>query len=155
MTRIKQLFLVLLICAVQPYFAQDLKEHEVPKLVKTGFSKKYPNVYVYNWEWKKKKQVYEAEFKIKGEKYEAYFTDTGTWVKTERDLKEKEIPAVIWNHIKTTEYADWKVEDTEEHSTPQYKLLYEIELKIKKPKKKKVYLYYLPNGNQVNDYKKL
>lgn len=149
------LFIFLLTALIsQNTFSQELKESEVPKVVRDSFRAKYPDVYVYEWEWKKKKRVFEAEFMIEGEEYEAYFTRDGVWIKTERDIKGFEVPQNVWDSLDKTEYAHWKIDDIEEHSTPKYKLIYEIEVKTKRPYKRKVYLYFLPNGKLVDKFEK-
>lgn len=146
MEHIKQLFLILMALISLSAFGQELKESEVPKEVRECFRAKYPDVYVYEWEWKRKKMIYEAEFIMKGSKYEATFTKEGEWIKTERDIKKADLPQKVWDGLSQTEYAAWKVDDIEEHSTPKYELVYEIEVKSKK---RKVLLYFLPNGKLV------
>jgi len=127
-------------------YAQDLKESEVPEIVRDRFKEKHPNVYVYEWEWKKKKMVYKAAFIIKGSKYEGYFTKEGVWIKTKRDLKTEDIPQKIRDGLSETAYAAWKIDDVEEHSTPRYELVYQIEVKSNK---QKVLLYFAPDGKLV------
>ncbi len=138
--------IVLVITFWNSAFAQELKENEVPKIVVENFKKKYPDVYVYEWEWKKKKMVYEAEFIMKGKRYEAHYTKDGQWIKTEREVQKSEIPQAVWDNFNKTQFANWKIDDQEEHSTPKYELVYEIKVKNNKSK---VFLYFLPDGKQV------
>jgi hypothetical protein len=130
-------------------FGQNLEENQVPKIIKDSFKQKYPDAYVYEWEYKRQHKIYEAEFIAKGNKYESYFTHEGVWVKTERDIKKEELPQNIWEALTKTEYAHWKVDDIEEHNTPEHGILYELELK---DSKKKVYLYFLPDGSIIDKY---
>lgn len=125
--------------------AQHTKEGPVPKAVIATFNEKYPDTYVYEWEWKKKEGLYEAEFFLKGIKYEAYFTPEGQWQLTERDISRDLVPEAVMDSLFSSEYANWKIDDIEEHSTPEHPLFYEIEVKMKGPKRE-VYLYYLPDG---------
>lgn len=144
-------------------FGQNLSESELPQGVVKNFKAKYPDVYVYEWKWKKKKLVFEAEYIMKGSKYETQYTADGQWVKTERDIKKEELPQAVWKTFSETEYVRWKIDDIEEHSTPKYDLIYEIEVKLKEKsyyegykvkKKQKAYLYFLPNGKLVEVVKK-
>ncbi len=125
---------------------QDVKKKEIPTAVAERFRSKYPDVYVYEWEWKKKKKIYEADFIMKGKKYEACFTADGDWVKTKREIKKHEIPQAVWNSLAVTIYTDWIIDDLEEHSTPDYVLVYVIQVKSNK---QKTSLYFLPNGEKV------
>lgn len=150
-SKMKYLFsLLFLFIGYTEIHAQELKENEVPKEVVATLKKMYPNVFVHEWEWKKKKQIYEAEFMMDGSEYEAYFKPDGKWMYTERDIKVQDLPTAVFTSFKNSEYSDWKIDDIEEHQTPEYAILYEIEVKKKeKKKKRKVYLYYLPDGKLV------
>ncbi len=148
---LKQLFLIILsiIFFQLNAFSQQLKETEVPKIVRDSVKKKYPEVYVYEWEWKKKRNVYQAEFIIKGSEYEADFTKEGIWVKTERDVSRNDIPVLVWERFNTSEYVSWKIEDLEEHNTPKYTFVYAFELSSRKGK---VLLYFLPTGELLETF---
>jgi hypothetical protein len=58
---------------------------DVPQLVKTAFTTKYPNVASPEWEVEKEegRLIYEAEFKFDGKKREAEFKPDGTFIKEE------------------------------------------------------------------------
>lgn len=127
-------------------YSQELKENQIPQAVKDSFAAKYSNTYVYEWEWKKKEKLYEAEFMLKGNKYEAYFMPDGQWIRTERDIKKRELPKAIKDAIAQSEYADWEIDDVEEHSTPKYEVVYEVEVE---KGKQETYLYFLPDGSLV------
>lgn len=144
------LTLFLIFSSSQAY-SQSYSEEGIPQIVSNGFKALYPDVYVYEWKWKKKKAMYKAKFYIKGIKYKAYFTPAGTWTKTERDVKRWEVPEAVWNSLAETEYANWKVDDREEHQTPEYPLVYEIEVE---QGKQEVLLYFLPNGKLVKTIRK-
>lgn len=129
----------------------DLRPSEVPEKVKKSFDARYPDTYVYEWEWKRKQGLYEAEFIHKGKKYEAFFTPSGKWVRTERDMKKDEVPRIIYDRLQNSEYAGWEIDDVEEHSTPEYDLVYKIELE---KGKQEIYLYLLPDGKMVQAIRK-
>lgn len=132
-------------------YSQDLKESEVPQAIKDTFKKLHPDTYVHEWEYSKKKQQYEAEFISKGIKYEAYFTGDGQWLRTERDIKQADLPQAVLASLAKTQYAAWKIDGVEEHQSPQQKLFYEIEVE---QGKQEVYLSFLPDGKLIRTEKK-
>jgi hypothetical protein len=58
---------------------------DVPQVVKTAFTAKYPDVTNPEWEVEKEegRLIYEAEFKLGGKKKEAEFKPDGTFIKEE------------------------------------------------------------------------
>jgi hypothetical protein len=58
--------------------AQDLKENQVPDLVKQSFSKVYPNIKVDTWE--KEAVNYEAEFHLNNVESSALFSEHGNFI---------------------------------------------------------------------------
>jgi len=146
MKTIRNISVILLAFFITTVYGQDLKESEVPQVVKDNFRKKYPEVSAHDWEWKKKKAVYEAEFHQNGIKYETYLNSKGEWLLTERSIKKDEIPQAVWTSLAKTEYAQWDKDDFEEHQTPKEPLLYKIE--VEQGKQEKV-LYFSPEGELV------
>lgn len=146
----KKLVLTLIFLIPFVYYnanAQELKENEVPKIIVENFKKKYPNVFVHEWELKKKTMVYEAEFIMKGKSYEAHYNNNGDWIKTERDVNKSEIPEAVWDSLNKTQYANWKIDDQEQLSTPKYEIIYKI--KVKRGNEK-LLLHFLPDGKQID-----
>ncbi len=123
----------------------------IPEEVKRSFSKQYPDSYVYEWEWKKKVKLYQAEFMLKGKKHKAMFSENGDWVRTRSEIKKKDIPAPVLKSITQSIYAEWEIDDAEEHITPAHTLLYEIEMERGK---QEVYLYFLPDGQLMETINK-
>lgn len=146
MTKMFPILLVLATLSATFIQAQDLREKQVPKAVLESFSKRYPGEKAYSWDLKRKKLMYEAKFISKGKRYEALFTADGRWVKTEREVKKGEIPDAVWSQFVQSRYANWVIDDQEEHSTPEFDLVYEI--KVKNDKQKRL-LYFLPDGELV------
>jgi hypothetical protein len=126
--------------------AQELKASAVPDPVRKEFAKKYPDMYVYEWEWKRKKGLYKAEFATSGSEYEAYFSPDGKWILTERDISFQQIPQKIIDAIKSSEFSDWKIDDVKEINTPEHSLKYQIEME---KGKSEVYLYFLSDGTRL------
>ncbi|MFD2920136.1 PepSY-like domain-containing protein [Terrimonas rubra] len=122
--------------------AQTVKESKVPAAVKESFKKQHPDMYVYEWEFKKKKQLYEAEFLHKGAKHEAHFTPDGKWLLTKRDIKRKDLPAKILQAIAGSQYSHWEIDDAEEQQTPSG-LVYKVEVE---QGKQELYLYITAEG---------
>jgi hypothetical protein len=71
----KRIFVICLILAGIPAFAQKIDASKVPASVKTAFSKNFPGVTSVKWE--KEKGNYEANFKEHDQKMSALFDATG------------------------------------------------------------------------------
>lgn len=130
--------------------AQTIKESKVPSAVRESFKKQHPDMYVYEWEFKKKKQLYEAEFLNKGVKHEAHFTPDGKWLLTKRDIKKKELSANVLQAIAGSKYSNWEIDDAEEQQTPSG-LVYKIEVE---QGKQELYLYITAEGKIERTEKK-
>ncbi|MBX2930566.1 MAG: PepSY-like domain-containing protein [Chitinophagaceae bacterium] len=128
--------------------AQKLRESEIPAIVIKNFQSKYPNAIVDEWEWKAAKSAYEVEFTMKNNEYKSYFNKAGEWLITKREIDKKEIPKAVLRSLLKTEYANWKIDDIEEQSTPEYRKIYEIKLETAN---RKVLLYFLPNGTKIEN----
>ncbi|WP_156140720.1 PepSY-like domain-containing protein [Sporocytophaga myxococcoides] len=126
---------------------QELSENDVPVAVRNSFYELYPNMFVYEWELEKKENVYEAEFMNKGIEMEAIFRPDGSYIGTEIDIKLEDMPPDVKKAFSHSEYAKWKLEDTEEFKKKEGEKLYIIEVE---KKKKKVKLYYSKDGKLVN-----
>src|SRR5690606_9033620 len=116
----------------------------IPDAVVSHFRTSYPAAQKTDWD--KESNGYEVEFRLNGIKWEAYYDLNGNWLKTERDVKRREVPNAVWTSLAKSPYAGWKVDDIEEHQTPDYKTVYEIEVK---GKGRKAYVYILPDGKIV------
>ncbi len=123
---------------------QDLSAQDVPEKVRKAFEARYPDTYVYEWEYKRKSGFYEAEFMYRGVKHEACFTREGLWISTEKELKISELPKAVSEGLVKTRYGDWKIDEVKEHQSGSSSLVYEIEVK---QGKKEVDLFFLPDGS--------
>lgn len=130
--------LIVVSCAM----GQDLAPRDVPEKVRSAFETRYPDTYVYEWEYKRKSGFYEAEFMYKGLKYEACFTREGIWVSTEKELKKRDLPEAVLNALEA-EYGDWKVDEVKGHESDKIPEIYEIEIK---KGKREMELFFLPDG---------
>ena len=105
--------------------AQDLQNKEVPQNLKNQFEKDYPNAT--EIEWEKEDILFKVEFDIEKKEQEIWFDESGTIIKTERELTKEDLPKAISSEIKSS-YASFKIEDIEMKKEND-KVTYEIELK--------------------------
>lgn len=108
--------------------AQEVKENNVPQAVVEAFKQKYPESFVYEWEWIKKEKLYEAEFMFKGNKHEAFFTKEGEWNRTEKEIVMNDLPNGVRDAFYKSEYAQWKIDDVKEIVTAGNDVIYNIEV---------------------------
>jgi hypothetical protein len=118
------------------------QQKNIPDSVLNNFKTMYPNAQNADWDTEKDGS-YNVEFTDNGKKMEAYYDTKNSWIRTERDVKRAEVPEAIWNALSKSQYADWKVDDMEEHRIPENKIVYEIEVE---QNGKEVHLNYLPDG---------
>jgi hypothetical protein len=99
----------------------QLEASQVPEAVRTGFATKFPNMTPSSWE--QKPYGYEAIFTQNGMVYEADFSGTGEWQKTEH---EGELPPAIKSRI-DQQYAGASFTQRQIEETPQG-MFYQVEL---------------------------
>lgn len=107
---------------------------EVPAVVSKAFSEKYPEAKDAEWEQENENETaYEAEFKLNKKEMSAVFSANGTWLQTETEVDEKDLPAAVTAAIKKT-FSAYKIEETELLERPNVPLAYEVELETKDDK---------------------
>ena len=84
----KRIGLVLLII---PVMMLSCKKDSTPEAVKAKFNEMYAGVEAVEWEVEGD-SIYCAEFEFDGFEWEAEFKADGTWLETERDLEDGEMP---------------------------------------------------------------
>jgi hypothetical protein len=111
--------------------AQDLKENQVPDLVKQSFSKVYPNIKVDTWE--KEAVNYEAEFHLNNVESSALFSEQGNFIELEQEIVLTDLPkaAVDYCHLN---YKDYKLNEAAVITDVYKKATYEVRLKKGKEK---------------------
>jgi hypothetical protein len=111
--------------------AQDLKENQVPDLVKQSFSKVYPNIKVDTWE--KEAVNYEAEFHLNNVESSALFSEQGNFIELEQEIVLTDLPkaAIDYCHLN---YKDYKLNEAAVITDVYKKATYEVELKKGKEK---------------------
>src|ERR1700741_5126725 len=105
-----------------------IKEAAVPEAVKKTFSERYAGSLAKQWELDNGK--YEVDFeKAGGQKYTAVFSPDGNWLGTGTDLKKKDVPKPIMDHVASGENKDWKFNQARILETPevQREIVIEVE----------------------------
>jgi Putative beta-lactamase-inhibitor-like, PepSY-like len=118
----------------------------VPQAARTHFAQTYPKAV--EQEWKTGTKQVKAEFKLKGEKYQALYLLDGKWVRTEHNIPKSELPAAVSAALKASKYGSWKVDDVEEHATPEQPKLYKLKVKSETAKAE---LFFTPEGRLVRE----
>jgi hypothetical protein len=103
------------------------KDDKVPDAVRATFQEKYPGENDPDWELDDHGN-WESHFKINGEKYRADFKPDGTWVETENDIKEENLPEAIKKIIKA-KFLDEEITEVERVDNAEKGLFYDVEFK--------------------------
>ena len=101
------------------------------EVVKQAFNQKFPGAKEMDWEVIE--QGWEVSFKLKDKEMSAEFNLVGEWLKTETELKKKDIPDAVKNTLRG-KFPGYKVEKAEREVTPD-RHTYEIDLKKGKEEK--------------------
>jgi hypothetical protein len=139
----KKLIIVLIVSTIAiTGFGQN---KNIPDAVSNHFKSTYPNAQDTDWD-RENDSTYSVEFKSDGKKWEAYYAADNSWIRTERDVSKNDVPQAVWDALSKSEYAAWKIDDIEEHQTPQHPSVYEVEVE---KDGQEVYLNFLPDGTMV------
>lgn len=143
----KKLFAFLFVIIAIPALAQQkkIKDSLVPESVLNGYKEKYKKTPVNNWY--EGDGGYSAVFDKGEATYQAFFTNSGEWIRTVSKIKESAVSGAVKKAIQNTEWKDWKMSDSYKVETPEAKKLFEIHLK--KGKEKKVILFD-PTGKAMD-----
>jgi hypothetical protein len=149
MTTMHPYFLsVVLVLLTSTAFAQPGAD-QAPQAARTHFAKQYPDAVVKEWE--RTSKHHKVDFKVKGVEYDTYYTMDGTWVRTEHDIPKSALPAAITDAVKSGKHGSWKVDDVEEHATPEHPVLYKVQVENDV---EKVELFFTPDGKLFREQKK-
>lgn len=77
--------------------AQDLKEKDVPSVVKEAFHHDYPTAI--DSEWEKEGNNYEVEFKNSGTEMSAEYSADGKIISSETEISASQLPEAAGNYI--------------------------------------------------------
>ncbi len=103
-------------------------QQSAPDVVTKAFQAKFPHAQNVKWEMEENSE-WEAEFKTKGEKLSACFDGSGKWIKTEKEIKNTDLPSDVKNSL-DKKLKDYELEEVERLETPDFNG-YEIELEQK------------------------
>lgn len=120
MKKVMLSFVIALICSCM--FAKT-----PPKAVSDAFMKKFPTATNVSW-GKEGPKEWEAEFTLKGEKISANFSQDGTWLETEQEIKAADLPKAILSNVKM-KYGTWKIAEADKTETAKYGTIYEVDFK--------------------------
>lgn len=115
--------------------AQELSASKVPTAVKAAFAKKFPGATA---EWgKENSKEYEAEFKLNGKSMSANFLTDGSWVETEAEISQTDVPAAVKTAVEK-KYPGAVISKVYKIDNAKGELTYEVEIKTGGKKKELV-----------------
>lgn len=141
----KILLLPALFATVLPLAAQTAKVSP-PATAQAHLKQNYPKAELK--EWKQGAKTCRAEFKLKGETYKATYTGEGVWVRTELDIKKEDLPKAVHRALIAGKYNGWKIDDSEEHTTPEHAKLFKVKVQTEKQSAE---LFFLPDGTLLKE----
>ena len=98
-----------------------------PVVVQNSFNKKFPTATKVSW-GKEGAKEWEAEFTFEGNKISANFTDDGTWLETEKEIKAANLPKAVAEAIKS-KYSGWTITEADKTESLKHGTIYEADLK--------------------------
>jgi hypothetical protein len=116
---------------------QKLPVDSVPESVRPAFKKLYSDARVRPWE-SERYGLYEAEFMWKNSRTSVTFNANGLLMRTEEEVRVKDIPPAIIRHAKKL-YPDHKVRECANITTPDRKHRYEVEIVKGKDRKSLIF----------------
>jgi len=123
----KVLFAVIALGAAINLNAQDIKSKDVPQVVKTALSTKYPEAKKVSWE--KEKGNFEANWGGKsGEDNSAVFTPSAQFVEIVKAIKISDLPKSVAPYV-AANYKGAKIKEAGKVTDAAGKTMYEAEIK--------------------------
>lgn len=123
----KKLFIIpcLSVALLGQSCAQSHSTASVPENVQQAFQSKFPQAKKVQWEMENETE-WEAEFVMNHQEYSANFSVQGTWLETEWEIKEDEVPSEVLAAL-TREFGSYEIEEAERVESPEGKG-YELEI---------------------------
>ena len=123
----KLLFFIACGLASHTVMAQNLKPKDVPSVVKTAFTSKYPEATKVSWE--KEKGNFEANWGGKsGEDNSVAYTPAGVFIEIVKAIKISDLPKNVSPYV-TAHYNGAKIKEAGKVTDAQGKTFYEAEIK--------------------------
>ncbi|MBP7408883.1 MAG: PepSY-like domain-containing protein [Flavobacteriales bacterium] len=142
----RTLITLILLLVLTPFSVAQKAAIKAPATAVAHLTSNYPGAAVK--EWKQGSKNWKAGFKLKGEEYDAYYTPAGAWVRTEHNIPKSELPAAVTTALKANKYDSWKIDDVEEHATPEQPKLYKVKVETEV---KKAELFFTPDGKLLRE----
>lgn len=108
--------------------AQGINEKDVPNVVKSTFSKKFPNQK--HIKWKKEKETYEASFTSGKTEHSTVIDFNGNLLETEEEIPVKELPATAIAYIQKN-YSGQKIKEAAKITDAKGIITFEAEVASK------------------------
>ena len=119
-------FVIIVSTTITACHAQSVEQSDIPSAVLKAFQEKYPQAQDVEWE-KESDTELEAEFDLNGEEMSANFSQDGTWMETETEIKRKDLPKAVQSTLKS-QFAGYEIEESEKVATPEQPEAYEVEI---------------------------
>ncbi|MBI1226616.1 MAG: hypothetical protein GC192_15390 [Bacteroidetes bacterium] len=97
-----------------------------PAAVQAAFKAKFPTVQKAKWD-REDENEWEAEFKKDGKEMSANFSNDGTWLETETEIKTADLPQAVKDAI-ASQFAGYKMEEASLVQTAELATAYEVEI---------------------------
>ncbi|MCB0526297.1 MAG: PepSY-like domain-containing protein [Lewinellaceae bacterium] len=106
--------------------AQKVSPDNIPTVVKSTFSEKFPNAAKAKWSMEEE-EVFEVEFRQLGQKSSAKIEANGNFLESETNIKRSDLPVTVVQAL-NTQFAGYKIEKTEKVTFPDGSVAYELEI---------------------------
>jgi hypothetical protein len=84
---------------------------DVPEKVKLAFTNQFPNATSAQWE-KESEAGWEVDFKLKEVSYSANYLNDGSWLETEYEIGEEELPETVITTL-SREFPGYEIDEVE------------------------------------------
>jgi hypothetical protein len=107
-----------------PFYPQNVV---VPKEVQHSFQEMYPNAEDIKWE--QEENMFEAEFLSGGLSMEACFMPDGSFVESETEIPDDELPPFITNYLMEN-YPGYTIREADKVTDAEANVFYEVEIMV-------------------------
>ncbi len=139
----KSIVVIALLMVSLVSFAQKSKGQNVPQVIKTALSQKFPNAKEVKWD--KEGKNFEASFDLDDVDNSVLFSQDGKIVETEVEIKVSQLPKNALQYLNNN-YKNQKVKEAARIVTEKGNVIYEAEIKGED-------LFFDENGNLTNKNK--
>jgi hypothetical protein len=127
------LIILAVVCFSNILFANFYRHDHAPVAVAKGFSMKYPGTKVRGW--KANNDTFIASFVLNKRKHFAYYTDNGTWIRTETKIPWTwDLPSNVKHSWEGCKFNNWYIEEMHEVTSPD----------------KHLFVFKIDNGNLLD-----